>query len=108
MRRISILRDILWDELREKEFPNRVFADMSGVMLQLETGLPRLAADADRVRSITARSWIQSHLERALESKSSRLPPSCSPKTFADPLDLTKNQFSLATSKPRLYIPPLE
>jgi hypothetical protein len=48
----------LWDELREKEFPNRVFADMSGVMLQLENGLPRLAADPDRVRSITAWPWI--------------------------------------------------
>lgn len=50
----------LWDEIREKEFPNRVFADMSGVMLQLERGLPRLAADADRVRSITAWPWIVS------------------------------------------------
>jgi DDE superfamily endonuclease len=48
----------LWDELREKEFPNRVFADMPGVVLQLEKGLPRLAADADRVRSITAWPWI--------------------------------------------------
>ena len=48
----------LWDELREKEFPNRVFADMAGVLRQLEQGLPRLAADTDRVRSITAWPWI--------------------------------------------------
>lgn len=50
----------LWDELREKEFPNRVFADMAGVLHQLEQGLPRLAADADRIRSITAWPWIVS------------------------------------------------
>lgn len=50
----------LWDEIREKEFPNRVFADMVGVVRQLENGLPRLAADADRIRSITAWPWIVS------------------------------------------------
>lgn len=44
----------LWDEIREKEFPNRVFSDMAGVVRTLETGLPRLAADRDRVRSICA------------------------------------------------------
>jgi len=44
----------LWDELREKEFPNRVFSDMAEVVRTLETGLPRLAADRDRVRSICA------------------------------------------------------
>src|SRR3546814_4816743 len=35
----------LWDEIREKEFPNRVFSDMSGVVRTLETGWPRLASD---------------------------------------------------------------
>jgi hypothetical protein len=50
----------LWDELREKEFPNRVFSDMAGVVRTLETGLPRLAADQDRVRSICAWPWIVS------------------------------------------------
>ena len=48
----------LWDELREKEFPNRVFSDMSGVVRTLEAGLPRLASDRDRVRSICAGPWI--------------------------------------------------
>ncbi len=48
----------LWDELREKEFPNRVFSDRAGVVRTLETGLPRLAADRDRVRSICAWPWI--------------------------------------------------
>ena len=50
----------LWDELREKEFPNRVFADMAGVLRQLEQGLPHLAADTDRISSITAWPWIVS------------------------------------------------
>jgi hypothetical protein len=31
----------LWDELREKEFPNRVFSDMAGVVRTVKTGLPR-------------------------------------------------------------------
>ena len=50
----------LWDELREKEFPNRVFSDMTGVVRTLEAGLPRLASDRDRVRSICAWPWIVS------------------------------------------------
>lgn len=48
----------IWDELREKEFPNRVFDDMAGVVHQLEEGLPRLAADTKRLRSITDWPWI--------------------------------------------------
>ena len=48
----------LWDELREKEFPNRVFADMPGVINQLKNGLPHLAADTKRIRSITGWPWI--------------------------------------------------
>ena len=50
----------LWDELREKECPNRVFSDMSGVVRTLEAGLPRLASDRDRVRSLCAWPWIVS------------------------------------------------
>ena len=42
----------LWDELREKEFPNRVFSDMAGVVRTLEAGLRRLASGRDKVRSI--------------------------------------------------------
>ena len=48
----------LWDELREKEFPNRVFADMAGVLSQLQQGLPRLAEDSERIKSICAWPWI--------------------------------------------------
>ena len=31
----------LWDELGEKEFPNRVCADMAGLLRQLEQRLPQ-------------------------------------------------------------------
>ena len=48
----------LWDEIREKLFPNRVFSDMAGVVHELEQGLPQLAADTDRIRSIAAWPWI--------------------------------------------------
>lgn len=48
----------IWDELREKEFPNRVFSDLAGVTRQLESGLPRLAENRDCLRSITAWPWI--------------------------------------------------
>lgn len=48
----------VWDEIREKEFPNRVFSDLAGVTNQLERGLPQLAADHERLRSLTAWPWI--------------------------------------------------
>ena len=50
----------VWDELREKEFPNRVFADLNSVVSQLNAGLPRLAANAEGLRSLTAWPWILS------------------------------------------------
>jgi hypothetical protein len=50
----------VWDELREKEFPNRVYNHLDGVIRQLEQGLPRLAADAERLCSLTAWPWIVS------------------------------------------------
>ena len=50
----------VWDELREKEFPNRVFNHLDAVIQQLEVGLPRLAAHADGLRSLTAWPWIVS------------------------------------------------
>ena len=41
----------VWDEWREKELPNRVYADIASVRAQLETGLPRLANDRKARRS---------------------------------------------------------
>src|SRR3972149_7991309 len=48
----------VWDEIREKEFPNRVFDSLEGVRKQLKSGLVRLARDRKRVSSITAWPWI--------------------------------------------------
>ena len=50
----------VWDELREKEFPNRVFDSMDGVLAQLQSGLPRLADNTQGLRSLTAWPWIVS------------------------------------------------
>ena len=50
----------VWDEIREKEFPNRVYSDLTGVIRQLEAGLPRLAANTKRLHSLTAWPWIVS------------------------------------------------
>ena len=48
----------VWDELREKEFPNRVFNELTAVIRQLKCGLPRLSADHESLRSLTAWPWI--------------------------------------------------
>ncbi len=50
----------VWDELREKEFPNRVFDSMARVREQLEAGLPRLAAATKTLKSLTGWPWINS------------------------------------------------
>ena len=50
----------VWDEVREKEFPNRVFDSMEGVLGQLESGMTRLAANRSGLRSLTAWPWIVS------------------------------------------------
>lgn len=48
----------IWDEVREKEFPNRVFDSLDGVKTQLRSGLARLKRDRSRVKSITEWPWI--------------------------------------------------
>jgi hypothetical protein len=48
----------VWDELREKEFPNRVFNKLTTVVDQLQCGLPKLSADHESLRSLTAWPWI--------------------------------------------------
>jgi hypothetical protein len=55
----------VWDELREKEFPNRVFNHMDAVMKQLRTGLPRLTKDPHCLRSLTCWPWIISLILKA-------------------------------------------
>lgn len=56
----------VWDELREKEFPNRVFDSMEEVIRQLETGLPRLAANTQTLKSLTFWPWIKPIILNAL------------------------------------------
>ena len=48
----------LWDEIREKEFPNRVFENREGVSSQCEAGLPRWSQDEARSQGICAWPWI--------------------------------------------------
>jgi len=48
----------VWDDLREKEFPNRVSADMEQVIAGLKHGLGEMSADTQRLRSLTAWPWI--------------------------------------------------
>ena len=50
----------VWDEVREREFPHRGFADLTSAIRQLEAGLPRLAANTAGLRSLTAWPWIVS------------------------------------------------
>ena len=47
------------DEIREKNFPNRVYDSMSAVRDQLAEGLAWFAADTAAVRSLTAWPWIR-------------------------------------------------
>jgi hypothetical protein len=49
----------VWDELREKEFPNKVFSTMEGVLNQLDTGLQKICTDAAALTSLTAWPWIR-------------------------------------------------
>ena len=44
----------VWDEIREKNFPNRVYDSMGAVRDKLAEGLARFAADTAAVRSLTA------------------------------------------------------
>ncbi len=50
----------VWDELREKEFPNRVFGHLDTVTAQLEHGLKRLASNQTSLQSLTNWPWIDS------------------------------------------------
>lgn len=50
----------IWDEVREKAFPNLVLDRMDLVVERLKQELSTLAAEPDRVRGITAWPWIVS------------------------------------------------
>jgi hypothetical protein len=50
----------IWDEVREKAFPNLVLDQMAAVVERLKKEMSALASDAKRVQSITAWPWINS------------------------------------------------
>ncbi len=55
----------LWDELREKYFPNRLFSSLDALQEQLCKGLNELAADPDQLRSMTYFPQIRVACENA-------------------------------------------
>ena len=48
----------LWDDIREKEFANRVFDSLGAAMAQAATGLKRLEKSLEAFRSLTGWEWI--------------------------------------------------
>jgi len=50
--------ELLWDELREKEFANRVFETLPAAVVQLRSGLDRLRRNPEALRSLTGWDWI--------------------------------------------------
>jgi hypothetical protein len=54
--------ELVWDEIREKEFANVVFDSMPPAIGQLRKGLGRLRRHPAAVRSLTGWDWIISSL----------------------------------------------
>jgi hypothetical protein len=50
--------EYLWDDIREKEFPNKVFGSMDMLELNLMNGLAKMENDPGRVKSIAGWSRI--------------------------------------------------
>lgn len=50
--------ELLWDELREKEFANRLFETLPAVVVQLRSGLDRLRRHPKELMSLTGWDWI--------------------------------------------------
>jgi len=49
----------LWDEIREKEFANRVFDSLGAAIAQAARGLKRLESTPDGLRSLTCWDWMK-------------------------------------------------
>ena len=50
--------ELLWDELREKEFANKVFDSLEAAIVQLVHGLWRLESSPSSLQSLTGWQWI--------------------------------------------------
>jgi transposase len=48
----------LWDDIREKEFANRVFDSLGAAIAQAAIGLKRLEKAPEALRSLTGWDWI--------------------------------------------------
>jgi transposase len=48
----------IWEEIREKWFPNRIFNSLEEVVHQLEKALKWLMDSPDYVRSMTCFAWM--------------------------------------------------
>lgn len=48
----------VWDDIREKEFANRVFGSLGAAIAQAAIGLKRLENAPDALRSLTGWDWI--------------------------------------------------
>lgn len=57
----------LWEEIREKEFANRVFDSLGAAIAQAARGLKRLETMSEGLRSLTGWPWILESFERKLE-----------------------------------------
>lgn len=51
----------VWDEIREKNFPNRVYDSITAVREQLVKGMSEFAASTAAVTSLTAWPWIRKY-----------------------------------------------
>ena len=50
--------ELLWDELREKEFANKVFDSLESAIVQLAHGLWRLESSPSSLQSLAGWQWI--------------------------------------------------
>ena len=50
--------ELLWDELREKEFANRVFDSLHAATAQVRQGLTRMRRTPKALQSLTGWNWI--------------------------------------------------
>ena len=50
--------ELLWDELREKEFANKVFDSLDSAIAQLALGMWRLESSPAALQSLTGWKWI--------------------------------------------------
>jgi hypothetical protein len=54
--------ELLWDDLREKEFANRVFDSMPAVTERLRRGIHRMQHSPEAIKSLTGWNWVISSL----------------------------------------------